>query len=266
MNLKIEKPSFSIGVDSSYLKPLIVASHERSGTHFLINSINENSKYTNMPILNFDLHPIGDIVNFYSHESIENFFNKLENLKVNRDKVYLKSIIKAHHSASFFENIFKKDSLNFVYIYRNPLDTLISFYKFLHKWPWHEGLKTDSVYSFLKSSPEGQLTRYQYNNVENHFVRWAENVSSWQDAAIKHKNIICISYENLSHDYSSTIKNVFEFLKISSPKVFLKPERTNFIQGKDIKIEDSDLKKIEEFIRISLASYPNLQKLYGNKK
>ena len=264
MDLKIEKPSFKISVDSSHSNPLVVASHERSGTHFLINSIHENSKYTNSPILNFDLCPIGDIVNFYSSESIEKFFDKIERLRVNQNKVYLKSIIKTHHSASFFGNIFHKNNINFLYIYRNPSDTLISFYKFLHKWPWHEGLKTDSVYTFLKSSPEGQLTRYQYKYVENHFVRWAEHVSSWQSAAIKHENIMCVSYENLSQNYYSTIAKVFEFFKISSPKGFLEPEKTKFIRGKEMKIKYSDLKKAEEFIRISLSSYPNLSKLYGH--
>ena len=100
MDLKIEKPSFKISVDSSHSNPLVVASHERSGTHFLINSIHENSKYTNSPILNFDLCPIGDFVNFYSNESIEKFFDKIERLKVNQ-KNYSDKSQKLLFSASF---------------------------------------------------------------------------------------------------------------------------------------------------------------------
>ena len=56
-----KKDSVEIEVDKHLKYILIVCSHERSGTHFLMNSISENSPYSVKPWLNFDLSPLGDI-------------------------------------------------------------------------------------------------------------------------------------------------------------------------------------------------------------
>ena len=38
---------------------VMVSSHERSGTHFLINSIAANSDYEKAPLINFDVYHTG---------------------------------------------------------------------------------------------------------------------------------------------------------------------------------------------------------------
>ena len=54
-----------IAVSADVDRPLMVCSHERSGTHFLMNSIANITKYTQEPFLNYDLRPLGANVNFF---------------------------------------------------------------------------------------------------------------------------------------------------------------------------------------------------------
>lgn len=68
---------FSIATNESVPFPLMISSHERSGTHFLINSIALNSEFTNNPLVHFDSNFLGPIVDFYSAKSIRNFFSFL---------------------------------------------------------------------------------------------------------------------------------------------------------------------------------------------
>ena len=75
MLLNIKKEDLNICLEENVSKLLIVCSHERSGTHFLMNSISNNSNYTVKPFLNFDTMPLGDIVNFYKKKKCSTIFN-----------------------------------------------------------------------------------------------------------------------------------------------------------------------------------------------
>lgn len=115
-------------------KTLCVCSHERSGTHFLMNSIAANSKYSVDPFLNFDSNFFGDMVNFYSTKGIENFFKKIISVSSNNKTYYLSSIEKNHHNCIYFNNLFNNPNFIFIYIYRNPIDTLISYWNYINYW------------------------------------------------------------------------------------------------------------------------------------
>ena len=67
-NYKINGPSFVESCSEKVKIPLMVCSHERSGTHFMMNSISECTEYTVSPFLNFDYMPLGSFVNFFSKE------------------------------------------------------------------------------------------------------------------------------------------------------------------------------------------------------
>ena len=91
-------------ISENIKKVLCVCSHERSGTHFLMNSISINSNYSVNPFLNFDLIPFGDMVNFYSPKEVEDFINEISSMTHSNQKYKLSSIIKSHHPASTFKN------------------------------------------------------------------------------------------------------------------------------------------------------------------
>ena len=190
MLIQLNKPAINLEVDFKPKKYLIVCSHERSGTHFLMNSISLNSDYTVDSHLTFDHPALGDIVNFYFPENISLFFDYLDKTTLENKRAYLSSIIKSHHSHHFFRKQFPDERFIFIYIYRNPMDTLLSFWKFILRWEWDEGTKAGNPYEFVKSAPEGYLMRYQHKTVENYFTRWAEHQLGWFEAADNYNNIL----------------------------------------------------------------------------
>ena len=70
---KINGPSVNLSYSKKVKFPLIVCSHERSGTHFMMNSISECTEYTSNPFLNFDYMPLGSFVNFFQKQAHINF-------------------------------------------------------------------------------------------------------------------------------------------------------------------------------------------------
>ena len=73
-----------------------VASHERSGTHFLINSISLNTNYSPKHS-DFDNYSLGHFVDFYSKDSVKKIFNFLKNIKHEKEHVFINNLIKTHH-------------------------------------------------------------------------------------------------------------------------------------------------------------------------
>ena len=80
---KINGPSFALSSSEKVKIPLMVCSHERSGTHFMMNSISECTEYTVNPFLNFDYMPLGSFVNFFSKESMNKFLFSLQDISKN---------------------------------------------------------------------------------------------------------------------------------------------------------------------------------------
>lgn len=78
MLIDLNKTPVKLSVSEGIKKILCICSHERSGTHFLMNSISINSHYSANPYLNFDLSPLGDMINFYDSKSVENFIKKFQ--------------------------------------------------------------------------------------------------------------------------------------------------------------------------------------------
>lgn len=71
---------------------MLVASHERSGTHFLINSLAQCTPYRADPFLNLDLNTFGGLINLHSASQIAHFVRSLQQL-------HCSSLIKSHHPA-----------------------------------------------------------------------------------------------------------------------------------------------------------------------
>ena len=69
-NLNINLGSLDLSCSEKVYVPLMVCSHERSGTHFMMNSISKCTEYTASPFLNYDYLPLGSVVNFFSEQSI----------------------------------------------------------------------------------------------------------------------------------------------------------------------------------------------------
>ena len=214
MLFDINKRSIKLSASENIKKVLCVCSHERSGTHFLMNSISINSNYSVNPFLNFDLIPLGDMVNFYDPIGVKDFINQISSMTHSNQKYKLSSIIKSHHPASTFKNLFNNSNIVFLYIYRKPIDVFVSFKNFIDHWNWNEGPKTNTLYDFITSFPEGQMQRYQEKSYNNLFSRWAWHVSKWLDICSTTNNVLPIYYEDLKINYENTVHQILDFLKL----------------------------------------------------
>ena len=97
VNFKISGNSIELSCSKNIKIPLLICSHERSGTHFMMNSISKCTHYTASPYINFDYMPLGSFVNFFSEKSINNLFKVLTNISSSNSINYCSnSIIKSH--------------------------------------------------------------------------------------------------------------------------------------------------------------------------
>ena len=260
MLVDIEKKKLQIFFDDHVKKLIFVCSHERSGTHFLMNSIAYNSNYTVKPFLDFDYYQLGSIINFHKADHVSNFIKKISSIEKNNIKYRLSSLIKSHHPAYIFQNLFNDDDIIFYYIYRHPTETLLSYWKFINHWDWHEGPKKKDPTSFAKSAPEGQMQRYQQKSYDSIFSRWANHVSEWLECSNKFKNIHFIHYEDLNKDYYNTMEKVLNIAKLPSKNI-TRPPKDNFVKINEIFLSDNESKKFKEYIKSSLYYYPSLKNI-----
>ena len=258
VNFKINGSSFELTCSEKVNVPLMVCSHERSGTHFLMNSIDKCTEYTSNPFLNFDYMYLGSLINFFSEESIKIFLKSLKNIRLNNSINYCtSSIIKSHFPLSLLghneENLCKV-----IYIYRNPEDVFISYWKFLHRWDWFEGPKLNSPLELMKINPKGQSQRYQIENYKNYFERWALHIINAKEAQRNCKNIVMVNYSELENNFKKTIRTVCNQLDIDITSSPLKPNKEKYIHGKDLKVSYEEKKLMNYYISKEIQKFPDL--------
>ena len=173
---------------SEFKDQLLVTSHERSGTHFLMNSIDSSFKYySSKKFINFDYLRLGSFVNFHSNKSLEAYFENLD------------------------KNVLKK--IKFIFIYRNLIETMTSFWIFINNVNWNEGPKNNFFSKFCFEKPKGQLIRYD-NFIGNNLIeRYYYNLKSWIEFSNKH-NILLINYNDLNKNYEKTLDKISKYLNL----------------------------------------------------
>lgn len=184
---------------------VLVVSHERSGTHFLMNAIARGYGYTTRPWVDMDYGSM--TINFFHPPSIASTLASLADRRI-------AAIIKSHHSADFFDGILDRVLKRYVvfYIHRDPVDVMLSFWRFMHRWHWHEGPKCSDPLAFATAAPEGQLLRYQRHQRRNMLDRWAKHVEGWQRASVERPRLQFVSYAALRDDYRATLGGFAEIL------------------------------------------------------
>jgi len=201
-------------------KVTIIITHERSGTHLVINAINFEK--------NGDYHTIGYIPNISEHN--------LKNYKhtVYRDIIsfaYLPdAVCKSHHQVEFvnehLDYLFEK--YNVIYVQRNIKDTLTSYYHFV-KSACDNNFPNIDEWIFSKPNEIGKkfLTPYASDphiiiEPENYIHRWQLHINGW----MKHKNnMLVLNYEDILNDYAQERLRIEDYIcKKISPTI---PDKNN---------------------------------------
>ena len=189
--------------------PFYVVSHERSGTHFLINTLLKNA------VLKPDYHDSGEWLGPYS-SGAQDQFSHVDMLRANWEGITARaSIIKTHSDRELFD--FRYPKAKVVYVLREPRDTLVSFYHYL-KDPPNKSFRSiaehqySSVSEFLRRPLSGFLRWCYSRHGKSNTVaeRWANHVRGWLGAG----DTVVVRYEELKTDYRRVLGRLSPFLNL----------------------------------------------------
>jgi len=251
-----------IAVSSSIDKQLMVCSHERSGTHFLMNTIGNTTDYCCDPWLNYDYNPLGGL-NFFYEKNVSNFIKSLAKIKSNGREGCNASILKSHFPLSHLGSTAYELPLKIIYIYRDPAEVFHSYWQILHRWDWNEGPKTKTPCELISLPPSGQSQRYQLTNHKDYFERWALHTLDGINSCEANPNACHISYKNLAKNHQKETRRLCKSLDIEIRREVRLPSRTtNVIQGKSLPISADEIKNLEEVCNARLKNIPELLKYF----
>ena len=246
---------------------LMVCSHERSGTHFLMNTMNMTSLYCSDPWLNYDLMPLGASLNFFSKPDVKKFLTTLSKIQVDKKLTCNASIIKSHFPISHLGDYASELPLKIIYIWRDPAETLTSLWKFFHATKWDEGPKVETPLELAAAKPSGQSQRYQRSNYRDYFERWAAHVIDGIENCKKNPKAICISYNQLLFKHEETTNEICNKLDIKVLKKPRMPSKDNrVIKGEHFNLKPEDTAKLYEFCNRKLAEHGELNKLFQKRR
>jgi len=234
---------------------VLVVSHERSGTHFLMNAIARGYGYVAAPWIDLD----------YNHLAINYFAPTLvaRTLSQFADQ-HVANLIKSHHAVEFFEPILDTllSKMRILYIHRDPVAVMASFWRLINEWPWREGPRRDDVVAFARAEPEGQLLRYQMKQRRSMLDRWAAHVEGWTRAAEGRPRLRIVRYDSLRDDYAATLANLRDVLG-AEPVDLTPPPRDMNVIGEHVAVGNAKLPQREALHAAALAEVGDTMRALG---
>jgi len=183
-------------------KTIVIATHRRSGTHWTIDALRNNSPDINPKFLTLEqTEP--------SHHQpipLDEFQNTLESLsghvliKVHDlpTGMFWQSEREQHHALAIMQNS------PVIYVHRDGRDVMVSLYHYIKSFRADFADLSFSDFIRMDNELDGKpiMSRPAY---------WAYHVNTW----LKHPNTLAIAYEALETDYNATVKKMADFLNIS---------------------------------------------------
>jgi hypothetical protein len=193
---------------------ILVVSHRRSGTHWIIDAIRHNFPEVSLSFLTLDrLLPW--------HHKGPLSLHQFNSLLIDEEGAVL---IKTHMAPTLDPFQIELDLIQFVrsllekskvvYVYRDGRDVLVSLYYYMRSFD--SNIRDVSFSDFIRMENEFDMPNSEpgLNRVEY----WMFHVEGW----LRQSNVFAISYENLHRDYEWTIKQLGKYLEMQ-PDVVMKP-------------------------------------------
>lgn len=210
---------------TAYAKGFYVISHERSGTHFLMNCIQLNSS------IDFKCLSVGEWFGPFDQPQtqFEHIYKRFSEL--NPQQHY---ILKTHCDRDLHNTKYPKGKI--VYIFRDYRDVLVSYYYFLRDEYIASGRRRNQKISSLWFSrldefirrplPDFlQLNYSLYGYFSSPIERWLNHVVQWIDNPPEHMQIV--TYNQLYYHPEETTQKLLKFLELPSKAVFTRPTFEN---------------------------------------
>ena len=198
-SIPIAGQNVNCAVFASPRPSVIVLSHERSGTHFLMNTLARSYGYVSW--LWIDLDPMVIPMDDGDPRAIERLLGRFAAKRV-------ASIVKSHHAVEFFDGVLDRIAERYVmfYIHRDPVDVMLSFFRFIHGMPWYRGPQKDDPATFALAEPTGAMMRYELRHHQSLLHRWQDHVEGWVAAAATRPRIVVVRYEGLQDRFEMTVR------------------------------------------------------------
>jgi hypothetical protein len=188
-------------------KPVIIITHERAGTHLVINLVNHD-KFGNFHTIGYIDDPKNHTIKDYMHTTYRDIMSNayIEN-----------SVSKSHHQVEFMNEyldyLFSK--YNVIYVKRNILDVLNSYYKFIPH-PDEKNFPKIEEWVFSKPDDIGRKFLQPYapdphifTEPKNYIDRFMMHVNGW----MKHKNnMLVLCYEDIINDYKNQKQIIEQYI------------------------------------------------------
>lgn len=203
----------------------LVVSHERSGTHFLMNSLASCYGYVSRPWVNLDPYESSLKIQYLSPRGVR---DDLLALAAQR----MANVVKSHYPVEFFHTELAALTQGYVIFVacRDPVGVMLSCWRYMHRM-FRQGPKTPDPLAFARAEPCGWLMRYQLRQYPSMLRRWAAHVESWLDAARVLPRIVVVRYEDLDAKYEATVRG-FEGVLERPPHALVRPASdVNVISG-----------------------------------
>ncbi|MBN2162269.1 MAG: sulfotransferase domain-containing protein [Pontiellaceae bacterium] len=205
-----------------------IVSHERSGTHFLINSIQLNACVRRGRGIGMGAgwgrHNIGEWFGPYNQP--EHRFDHIDAVNEKWSRLSSRAaIIKTHCDRALFNE--KYIPAPIVYICRDPRDTLLSWYNYLNQdrlyriHPYLEDHRCASFSEFIRR-PASDFLKRNYSlspAFDNVVERWAAHVSGWMKDG--DPNVLTVRFRDLKADPLGVLNKVASFTGIRLKPDFL---------------------------------------------
>ena len=188
------------------MKNILVVTHERAGTHLVINLIN----YKN----NGDFIPIGKLPYTEKEYTLENYL-KYATRSMLYQPYNSDIIFKSHHQVQFFEKNIDKlfEYYNVIYVQRDIKDVLISYYKFLKEglsiFPefkdWIFMKPCDVGYKYFEKYPDPHI----FIEPSDYIDRYTIHLDGW----MKYKDkLLVVHYEDILNDFETIKEKIENFI------------------------------------------------------
>ena len=197
----------------------IVVSHERSGTHFLMNACATCYGYVSLPWINFDARE--SILIDHSRQEIRDLLLEM----VVRP---MANVVKSHHTADFFTGELERLTQRYVFLHivRNPVDVMLSFWRFMYHFQPQDdfGPLCPDPAAFACAPPAGRMLRYQTEPAASILERWSKHVLGWHRAAQVNPRVRLVRYEDLDSRFEETMGGLAPLLE-RPPQKLVRPAR-----------------------------------------
>jgi len=178
-------------------KKILVISHERSGTHFLINTIAQCFDYLPQQI---DLDNSQGI-DWSNPAMASNWMRQFQGR-------FVPNIFKSHHACPLLALLLPEllHEYRIFYIQRDGRDVMTSFWIYLNRLAPGWGPRTRTIGEFMRTTAAGGITQYQTTQHEMTMLqRWVEHVAGWNQSELP---VHYVTYEELHTHHDDVLERI----------------------------------------------------------